>query len=429
MTGTTGYDVFVVGAGPAGLSAAVAAARHGARVAIVDQGQRTGGQIWRHRNAAALSINAKRLIDEATARTTVMSSARVIDAPGDRELLVEHAGKALLIRAGAIVLATGAKERFVAFPGWTLPGVVGVGGLQALIKSGADLRGARVVIAGTGPLLFPVAATAVRAGADVALVAEQASMGALARFGFSLMGKPSAIMQGAEYRWAFRRTPYRTGCWATRAEGSTRLTHVLLRRGAGVERIACDWLATGAGLTANTELAQLLGCSVHDDIITVDAEQQTTVPGVYAAGECTGIKGDAAAIAEGEIAGTVAAGATVRPNSRRSQRSGRRFGAALARAFVLRPEILRLAENDTVVCRCEDVTLSEIDPLWTQRQAKLWARVGMGECQGAVCGPVCQAAFGWQLNAPRAPLGAPLCSAWAAGLERHAPPSESSSTS
>jgi hypothetical protein len=188
--------------------------------------------------------------------------------------------------------------------------------------------------------------------------------------------------------------------------------------GARVEEFGCDWLAAATGLMPSTELGQLLGCALDHAGIIVDSHQRTSVPSVWAAGECTGVKGDAAGIAEGAIAGHAAAGAVVFPVAlRRARTAGLAFAERLRGTFAPRTELATLADPDTIVCRCEDVRRSEIDPAWSQRQAKLWTRVGMGECQGNVCGPACEALFGWDLNAARAPIGAPTCQQWMTALD------------
>ena len=418
MNGSRGVavDVLVVGAGPAGLSAAITAAEHGKGVLVLDQGLRPGGQIWRHRDEAALPVGARAMLERArTTGVRIASGARVVDAISAGELIVDFRGRVDRQRSGALIIATGAKERFLPFPGWTLPGVVGVGGLQALLKSGLSLSGARVVIAGTGPLLFPVAATVARAGAELLLVAEQASWSGLAAFGARLVSKPMALRQAVVYRWAFRNAPLRTSSWVTAAEGYGRLRRVIMHERGRSSVIDCDWLATGAGLVPNTEVAQVVGCALDVDAIRVDALQATSVAGVWAAGECTGVKGDAAAIAEGAVAGHAAAGEESTANGRALQRdrdAGRGFAKRLAATFAPRAELLQLAHADTVICRCEDVRRGDIDPAWTQRQAKLWTRMGMGECQGAVCGPACAALFNWEQNVARPPIGAPRCGGW-----------------
>jgi NADPH-dependent 2,4-dienoyl-CoA reductase/sulfur reductase-like enzyme len=410
-------DVLVVGAGPAGLSSAVAAAERGKRVLLLDLGLRPGGQIWRHRDPGFLPKAGRHWLARARAAgVTVASAARVVDAVSPGELVVDYHGRVDRQRTSALILATGAKERMLPFPGWTLPGVVGVGGLQSLIKGGLTLQGSRVVIAGTGPLVFPVAAAAAQGGAALELVAEQASFRSVTAFGLGLLaGKPSAIGQAVGYRWAFRHAPLRTGCWVAAAEGQGRLRRVHVQGGGKSWAIDCDWLATSAGLSPNTELAQLLGCAIANDAIQVNESQETTVSGVWAAGECTGVKGDGFALSEGEIAGSGAAGDPEharRPRLQRRRAAGRAFARRLGTHFAPRSELLQLATDDTIVCRCEDVRRGQIDPGWTQRQAKLWTRVGMGECQGAVCGPACEALFGWEQNVARPPLGAPLCGGW-----------------
>ncbi len=418
-------DVLVVGAGPAGLSAAIAVAERGKRVLVLDQGLRPGGQIWRHRQLASLPPHARAMIERALALGVVIANdARVVDAISPNELVIAFRGRIDRQPTRALILATGARERLLPFPGWTLPGVVGVGGLQALIKSGVSLAGARVVICGTGPLLFPVAATAVAAGADLLLVAEQASRGAVLGFGTSLLAKPEALLQAAKYRAVFRKAPFHTGSWITAAEGFGHVQRAVVNvRGKSVT-FDCDWVATSAGLVPSTELAQILGCTTVDGAVDVDDMQGTSVGGVWAIGECTGVKGDLAAITEGEIAGRAAVGDVdgARAGSLQRRRNrGRMFGRRLARAFAAREELLQLATDDTIICRCEDVRRRDVDPTWTQRQAKLWTRVGMGECQGAVCGTACTAMFGWAANVARPPLGAPTVGEWGEELRNTAP--------
>ena len=413
-------DVLVVGAGPAGLGTAVAAAERGKRVLVLDQGLRSGGQIWRHRDPASLSRTARRWLDRVQAAgVTIAHGARVVDAVSAGELVVDFGGRVARQRTGALVIATGARERMLPFPGWTLPGVVGVGGMQALIKSGLVLDGSRVVIAGSGPLLFPVAGAVAAAGGDLRLVAEQASRRAVLGFGSALAAKPGAMIQAVAYRWRFRRAPFRTDCWVTAAEGDGRVRRVHLVQRGRPRVIDCDWLATSAGLVPHVELAALLGCALTADAVQVDACQATTVPGVWAAGECTGVKGDIAAIVEGEIAGAAAAddGAGARRRSlQRRRASGVAFGRRIAEQFAPRPELRELVTPETIICRCEDVRRGDVDSDWSQRQAKLWTRLGMGECQGAVCGPVCATLFGWEQNATRPPLGNPLCGEWSGAL-------------
>jgi NADPH-dependent 2,4-dienoyl-CoA reductase/sulfur reductase-like enzyme len=319
------------------------------------------------------------------------------------------------VEAARVVLATGARERFLPFPGWTLPGVVGVGGAQALLKAGSDVAGKRAVVAGTGPLLLPVAASLARAGARVALVAEQAGRAAVTRFAATLWRRPGLLLQAARYRAAFAGTPYATGTWVTNVEGDRRVQRVTVTDGRGARTLDCDLLCVGYGLVPSTELARLAGCAVAGGAVVVDARQETSVPGIHCAGEPTGIGGAELAVVEGRIAGLAAAGrddeaAALRPARDRL----RAAAAAMERAFAPRAELRATCTADTIVCRCEDVPLGALDPSWTPRQAKLYTRAGMGPCQGRVCGAALDFLLGWPADTVRPPVEPILLSTYLA---------------
>jgi NADPH-dependent 2,4-dienoyl-CoA reductase/sulfur reductase-like enzyme len=172
----------------------------------------------------------------------------------------------------------------------------------------------------------------------------------------------------------------------------------------------CDYLACGFGLVPNLELPLLLGCGVRDGAVQVDEWQQTTVPGVFCAGETTGVGGLELALAEGQIAGWTAAGRQERAREFFAGRSrALRFKNSLDRAFALRAELKVLAKADTLVCRCEDVPFDRLQQHDSWRAAKLQTRCGMGPCQGRVCGPAVEFLFGWRAESVRPPiLPAPL---------------------
>jgi NADPH-dependent 2,4-dienoyl-CoA reductase/sulfur reductase-like enzyme len=327
-------------------------------------------------------------------------------------------GRPLAVAWRRLVVATGARERFLPFPGWTLPGVLGVGAAQALLKSGWEVRGKRVAVAGTGPLLLPVAALLAARGAEVALVAEQAPPADLRRFAGGLWRRPGKLLAAARLRAGFRGAPYRAGAWVVEAEGDGRVEEVAWTDGARLHRERCDALCCAYGLVPNLELPRLLGCRIEHSMgggfVAVGGDQETSIAGIYCAGEPTGIAGVEAAIAEGEIAGLAAAGSAVPvagsavPAALRKRRDrGRAWAAELAAVFPLRPELLAPPRPETILCRCEDVRWGDLDPAWAPRQAKLASRAGMGPCQGRVCGPALAALLGrgdWLDGTPRPPL-------------------------
>ena len=341
-------DVLVVGAGPAGLAAAWRAAQSGLRVVVVDDNPTAGGQIWRGESPEA------RVWFERVRDIRMICGARVFHQPEPRTLLAETRDGVCELSFATLVLATGARERFLPFPGWTLPNVMGAGGLQALVKTGLPIEGKRVVVAGTGPLLLAVAAYLRKRGAKVLLIAEQASSARLARFVAGALGKMS---QALDLKRQLGGVPYRSGCWVVEAHGDEKLESVTLVRGGKRWHVACDYLACGFHLVPNVELAELLGCEVEGGSVRVDEFQQTTVSNVYSAGETTGIGGLELSLIEGEIVGLAAVGKHEAARELFSARAKqRKFAELLNRTFALRDELKQLPAPETIVCRCEDVT-------------------------------------------------------------------------
>ena len=408
-------DVAVVGAGPAGIAAAVAASRAGRRVVVIDQGMAAGGQIWRHGPTAPPPREARPWLDRlARSGATTLFGTSVVDlrtTDGGFALVAQRGTTPTHVEAERVILATGARERFLPFPGWTLPGVTGVGGVQALREMGTTVAGKRVVVAGTGPLLLPVAAALARAGAHVVLVAEQAPAHVVARFAASLWRRPGLLLRAAGYRAGFRAARYATGTWVSAAEGARGVERVTITDGRRSETLGCDLLCVGYGLVPATELARLAGCAVPGGAVAVDERQETSVPGLYCAGEPTGIGGAELSLIEGGIAGLCAAGRDRDAAPMLGARSAlRREAAAMERAFAPRAELRDVCTDDTIVCRCEDVTRGELDPAWCSRQAKLYTRAGMGPCQGRVCGAALDFHFGWTSDAVRPPIEPALLS-------------------
>lgn len=399
MVESLACDVLVIGAGPAGLNAAATARMAGADVLLVDSQPLPGGQIWR--SADGKQHPEVEALSPELADVSIMHSTTVLDWCGLESIMLLSGTSVYRVAAKAVVIATGARELFLPFPGWTLPGVMGVGGIQALKKSGLEVVGRKIVVAGSGPLLLEVAASLRRSGAQVQAVVEQAPWPKLAKFGLRLLRSRSKLQQALDLRRDIRDVPYKMDTWVTEAEGDTWLRSVKLSDGSSYE---CHYLATSYGLVPNVELAQLAGCEIVNGFVKVDARGRTSVENVYCAGEPTGIGGVDAAVVEGEIAGYAAAGdfASARALFGKRNRTDA-FTRALSDTFALRGE-LRQVSDSSIVCRCEDVTLSQLKEHKDWRTAKLHTRCGMGPCQGRVCGPAARFLVGWEPGEARAPL-------------------------
>lgn len=398
-------DLLIIGAGPAGISAALAAARSGARIVLLDDNPLPGGQIWRDGPAAHLPRQARNLRQrlDACSNIRIHSATRVIASNGPKQLLVEDPEHGWLISYDKLILCTGARELLLPFPGWTLPGVTGAGGLQALIKGGLPVQGETLVIAGSGPLLLASAASAKQHGAQVLRIAEQASRRAVAGFAAQLPRWPAKLLQSLR----LFDPQYRTASHVLAALGSDRLEGVRLQQQGKIVELPCQRLACGFGLIPNIQLGQALDCAIEGQAIAVDAWQACSRADHYAAGECTGFGGSELALVEGAIAGHAAVDerqAAQQLWPRRARWQG--FAKALNNAFALDPQLKTLAQPDTLVCRCEDVPYAALTEHHDWRSAKLATRCGMGACQGRVCGGAVQHLFDWPAAAPRPPFSA-----------------------
>jgi NADPH-dependent 2,4-dienoyl-CoA reductase/sulfur reductase-like enzyme len=417
------FDVVVIGAGPAGMAAAVAASDSGASVALIDDNPSAGGQIWRgetgknHNSAAATWF--ERLGKSAV---KVIRGARVFHIDGHIEghldggaLAAETSQGILNLSYGKLILATGARERFLPFPGWTLPNVFGAGGLQALMKTGLPVAGKRIVIAGTGPLLFAVASCARKRGAKVVAICEQTSPKKMARFAAATALVPGKISEAFRLLWDLRAIPHWRNCWPVAAIGKDRIERVRVAHNGRTREIECDHLACGFHLVPNLELANFIGCNIENGFVRVDKLQRTSASNVYCAGEPTGIGGLEMALVEGQIAGYSAARNEAAARKLLGQRARyARFARELDAAFRLRSELKSIGEPDTFLCRCEDVPFGRVRQFDSWRAAKLHTRCGMGPCQGRVCGSAAEFLFGWKVDSVRPPVFPVPCASLAA---------------
>ena len=397
--------MLVIGGGPAGIAAATSAVQIGVRVGVVDDNPALGGQIWRGESASSGSEAANWITKVETAGIEFLAGTRVFDQPEPYLLHAETLNGSCELAYRKLILATGARERFLPFPGWTLPNVMGAGGLQALAKSGLPIRGKRVVVAGTGPLLLAVAAYLRKHGAHVVAICEQASRTSLAKFGLKLLGHGGKIAQAFSLRKELSGVRLMTSSWPVTAEGDGQLEAVVISHGNSTERIECDYLACGFHLVPNTELASLIGCRLRNGYVEVDEFQATSAADVYCAGEPTGIGGVELALVEGQIAGFAATGDEASARELFSKRAKLRgFAEAMDRAFALRPELRKITAPESIVCRCEDVTYERVSQHRSWRAAKLHTRCGMGPCQGRICGPAAQFLLDWTPDSVRPPI-------------------------
>jgi len=397
------FEILVVGGGPAGMAAAAPASECGRKVGIVDDNAALGGQIWRGQSdtGSAASKWTERLRSSGAA----VLCGRVFHQPEPRVLLAEGDGGVDELQYEQLILATGARERFLPFPGWTLPNVMGAGGLQAMVKCGLPVRGKRIVVAGTGPLLLAVAAYLRQHGAVIPIICEQASWASLARFSAALLQHPSRISQALQLKRLLSDVTFCANSWPVAADGTQELETVTISRSRKKETIACDYLACGFHLVPNIELPLLLGCQVQNGCVRVDEFQRTTVSGVFCAGEPTGIGGVELALLEGKIAGLTAAGRNAEASRLFGKRNKlQRFARSLERTFRLRSELRSIPAPETIVCRCEDVRYSQLHKHSGWRAAKLQTRCGMGPCQGRICGPATQFLFNWSPDSVRPPI-------------------------
>ena len=423
------YDVLVIGGGPAGLAAGVEAAAAGLSVAVVDERPTFGGQIFKQPGPGlrvtgphALGrdfVRGRALIDAAErcgAELLTRTSAVAVDGTG--VVLVRDGGHARAVEARRLVVAPGAHDRPVVFPGWTLPGVVTAGGAQTLVKTQRVLPGREIVFAGSGPLALAFPAQLRGYGANVTLVLEAGPAPGL-RDALRLLGAARGNVQllrdaaGYRSRLLRERVPLRYRRIVVGAEGEgrvERITHAAAgsdwRPLAGTEEtVAADTLCVGYGFFPSVELLRLAGCAFAYDedlggpVVIRDEWLRTSVDGISAAGDGTGVQGSYVAVDEGRLAALGAAldlGAlTARDAAGRAAairaRLARKeaFRRALRRLHAVGPGIYELATPDTVVCRCEELTARELDGAISTsadiNAVKALTRVSMGMCQGRSC--------------------------------------------
>lgn len=417
-------DLLIIGGGPAGMSAALAAASAGVSSTLVDEAPALGGQIYRKGVGAAAHAEATegdRLRAAVAAhgeRITVLSEAAAFGIFGDRQVGILEGGAARVVEAKAIVLATGAHEYVTPFPGWTLPGVMTPGAGQILAKGAGIAPGRRVLVAGTGPFLLVVALALVKAGAQVVGVLEASPRRPWLTLPLKAPRSLGILGEGVGYLRALGKAgvPMRYGRMVCAAEGDGVLQRVIHApadadwqpdRGRA-EAVDVDTLCVGYGFIPRIYLAQLAGCALDFSkevggwIPRRDPDMRTTADGIYAAGDGAGVAGALVAGLEGRLAGLAAAhqlgalSASALATQRREIDAGLSRLTGLRRALdaisAPRPGLHSLVDDDTIVCRCEEVRWRDarrsIEFGGTSfRTMKVQTRLGMGPCQARFCWP------------------------------------------
>jgi thioredoxin reductase/bacterioferritin-associated ferredoxin len=416
------YDIAVLGAGPAGSSAALAAAAHGLCVTMLDEQAKAGGQVWRAKSTAILAAPStpesrsgtdlrKRL---AVSDVVHFNATRVWHIARENGLWALHITRdemSEVVTAKALILGPGAREYVQPVPGWTLPGVVGLAGATALFKQNMTGPGKRTVVCGTGPLVFYVASEIRRLGGDVAAVVTPNVQRDWLRALPAMTRKPKLLARGAIWLadLTIARVPIYWGHAVTEVTGNQQMDGVEITYldadwtpQKPVVRVQADSLCMGHGLIPQIEAAQMLGVDVHHDpalggwVPDMDEDGATHIPSLYLCGDGSGIRGAEAACVQGQLAGLRAAtdlgsdtGAeyqTVRKKLKRATQ----FGIAMTALSIPRKGMTRFSTDTTIVCRCESVTrhdiLAEIDRGATSTNAiKSGLRAGMGPCGGKFC--------------------------------------------
>jgi NADPH-dependent 2,4-dienoyl-CoA reductase/sulfur reductase-like enzyme len=417
-------DIVIVGAGPAGISAAETLCANGLKPVLIDEGARAGGQGYR-RPAEGLGLDMNRLMGSEADKYAALHRRfegllpridyrpRTLAWAVDGKILhLLHEGRAETIAFERLLIASGAMDRVAPVPGWTLPGVFTLGGAQVALKDQGCLIGSRVAFLGSSALLALAARQYREMGAEIAVIADTTPLSAKAAALPRLLRVPRTLARGLWYMAASWRvgTQMLHGVTAIAIEGAGRVEALLLRDAQGRERrFACDAVALGHGLKPETQLADFAGAQFAYDpdfrlfLPQIDGMGRAG-PDLYLAGDGVRIGGADAAEASGALAAQAILVDLGRPQDiaavRRLARTVERlraFQRGLARAFAWPSAQIAALPDSVMLCRCENVTVGEVRTAMSRElgpievnRVKAMTRCGMGRCQGRVCGPALQ---------------------------------------
>jgi NADPH-dependent 2,4-dienoyl-CoA reductase/sulfur reductase-like enzyme len=440
-------ELAVVGAGPAGLAAAAEASRAGVRVVVLDEQGDPGGQYMRLRHSSTISppgkiprragVLRKQLLRELVPGRVEIRTRTMVWGAFDEHLLglYGQAG-ATLLRYQALVVSAGAYDRPFAFPGWTLPGVYTAGAAQILAKVHGVAPGRRVLLAGSGPFLLPVAEELVHVGARVVAVLEATHPARWWPLVQRTWQYPDRTGELLHYLRALRRAhvPVRFGRVVSAVRGEGRVEEATIVRvdaqwapvAGGEETMLVDAVCVGFGFLPSTELTRQLGLEHRFDplrggwVPVCDGDMRTSAPDVFVAGETAGIGGAQVAVESGRLAGIAAARylGYITPETaeeraaviRRRYRRARVFADTILQTFAPRSGLYALVTDDTLVCRCEEITAGQVRRIarrWPHTLASIKGalRVGMGMCQGRICGRIIAGMIAHDTGQPEESLG------------------------
>jgi NADPH-dependent 2,4-dienoyl-CoA reductase/sulfur reductase-like enzyme len=429
--------VVIVGAGPAGIRAAQTLVAHGVRPVLLDEAARGGGQIYR-RQPANFKRSAVKLYGFEAHKANALH--QTIDALRDQldyrpETLVwnaeagaldtVHEARATRLEFSRVIVATGATDRILPVPGWTLPGVYSLGAAQIALKFQGCAIGERVVFAGSGPLLYLVAYQYAKAGAKVVAVLDSSPFSAQARALPGLLSQPSTLAKGIYYRsWLTAHgIPVHQAATLKRINGEQRVQSLDWSNANGEQSLECDAVAFAHGLRSETQLADLLGCQFTWNPLNRawlpqrDSTGRSSVAEVYLAGDGAGIMGADAAEMAGERAALALLediGHPIAPHRsvQLEQALGRieTFRHGLERAFMFPEHWAADTPDEVMVCRCEEVRAGDIREVvreghWEINRVKAHCRVGMGRCQGRMCGAAAAEVIARESGRPVSQIG------------------------
>ena len=413
------HQVIVVGAGPAGLNAAKYAANSGCDVALVDAGNKLGGQYWRHTGNEDFDQSVHHNFDKASLlmdavksnpRITIYSQSSIWSASVIANQIVLRVQGGTFITS-KLILATGAYDRSIPFPGWDIPGVMTAGAAQSLLKGSGVIAGETIIVAGSGPFLLPVASGLSSHRGKVVRVVEASSKFAWRKGIFALFQNPSKIFEGLNYLITLRKHKviigYKEAIVEAHAGPDGLLNSVTVAKIDSNFKIlstfslSCDVAAISWGFIPDTSLAAALDVNqaVDNDgaiIVKVDDEQRASCPHpdiqIFAAGEITGVGGSDLALLEGAIAGLTAAGSKVNIKKLKTLRKrALSFSSTLQKVYEIPIGWKDWLTPETVICRCEEVNYQQVTHAANDlgasdsRGIKLMTRCAMGMCQGRVC--------------------------------------------